>query len=241
MSTSINRLQERTQDGSVLIGEIVPAAFTLATMLRHRKMAVWLREEFDGYTAIELLPRYRCHQPGHVEVNSPAYGWARVPIDESTIAGLGYLDLYDSVQVLEQVFLNGKKGGGYRNVLSKDAEAVLQQELSVNTVKAFNQGRADDGWKHELVGAELAFYRNRDVYSRVLRTVRATIYLWCDALMEIGIGGDHNSYSTAERQAVEHLNAPETFWISAMETVDDLPVPDPRRVKLLGRLFGSGG
>ena len=44
MSTSVDHLQERTQDASDLLTDIVPSAITLATMLRHRKMAAWLRK-----------------------------------------------------------------------------------------------------------------------------------------------------------------------------------------------------
>ena len=43
MSTSVNHLDERTRDSSDLLEEIMPSAITLAMMLRHRKMAAWLR------------------------------------------------------------------------------------------------------------------------------------------------------------------------------------------------------
>lgn len=238
MSTSVNRLQTRTLNANGLLGDIVPSAFTLATMLRHRKMAAWLREEFDGYRSIERLPPYRCKQPVQVEVNSPSHGWAKVPINADTIAGLGCFELYDSARVLEQVYLNCKSGGGHRTGLSKDVEAVLQQELSARAVNAFNQGSEDDGWRPYMVGTDLSFFRQRDVYRQVLRTVRASIYLWCEALLECGIGGEHNSYSASERQAVEHLNEPEIFWASAMEKGDVLPVPDTRDAGFLERVLG---
>ena len=54
MSTSVNHLDERTRDSADLLEEIMPSAITLAMMLRHRKMAAWLRTEFDGYQI--LLP-----------------------------------------------------------------------------------------------------------------------------------------------------------------------------------------
>ena len=66
MSTSVDHLQERTQDASDLLTDIVPSAITLATMLRHRKMAAWLREEFDGYTDKDKAPPYRRDLPGHI-------------------------------------------------------------------------------------------------------------------------------------------------------------------------------
>ncbi|KKL17631.1 hypothetical protein LCGC14_2483620, partial [marine sediment metagenome] len=47
MSASANHLDERTRDSGELLDDIMPSAITLAMMLRHKKMAAWLRSEFD--------------------------------------------------------------------------------------------------------------------------------------------------------------------------------------------------
>lgn len=48
--------------------------------------------------------------------------------------------------------------------------------------------------------AELAINLSRDAYCRLLRTIRAALYLWSQALLEAGVSGDHNHYSPDERK-----------------------------------------
>ena len=82
MSTSVNHLDERTRDSAELLEEIMPSAITLAMMLRHRKMAAWLRTEFDGYQDVAAAPPYRRQLHGHIVAKSPQYGWIPAPVDD---------------------------------------------------------------------------------------------------------------------------------------------------------------
>ncbi len=153
MSTSVDHLQELTQDASDLLTDIVPSAITLATMLRHRKMAAWLREEFDGYTDKDKAPPYRRDLPGHIVAKSPQYGWIPAPVDERQTAEYGHLDLPEGIKSLEQVCLNCKKGNGHRALLDKDDMAHVQKQINLK--------------------AELAINLSREVYCRLLRTIRS--------------------------------------------------------------------
>ena len=117
--------------------------------------------------------------------------------------------------------MNCKKGNGNRVLLEKDEMAVLQKQINLT--------------------AELAINLSRDVYCRLLRTVRAAIYLWTQELMAEGIAGEHNHYSPDERAKVAHLDDPEKFWRRAMDEVDSLPIPDVRVTGFFERVFGRAG
>jgi len=221
MSTSVNHLDERTRDSAELLEEIMPTAITLAMMLRHRKMAAWLRTEFDGYQDLEAAPPYRRQLHGHIVAKSPQYGWIPAPMDDQQKEEFGYMDLPEGVKSLEKICLNCKKGSGNRVLLAKEDMAVLQKQINLT--------------------AELAINLSRDVYCRLLRTVRASIYLWTQELIAAGLAGEHNHYSPEERAKVAQLDDPETFWRRAMEEVGALPIPDVREVGFFERVFGRAG
>jgi len=221
MSTSVDHLQERIQDAGDLLADIAPTAITLATMLRHRKMAAWLRAEFDGYAEKDQAPPYRRDLPGHIVAKSPQYGWIPAPVDERQTREFGHLDLTGDIKALEQACLNCKKGNGHRILLNKEDMATLQKQINLS--------------------AELAINLSREEYCRLLRTIRSAIYLWAEALADAGITGEHNHYTPEERRAVAHLDTPEAFWYKAMETVDELPVPDIKELGFLARMFGRAG
>lgn len=221
MSASVNHLEERTQDSSELLEDIVQSAITLAMMLRHREMAAWLRAEFDGYQDLSAAPPYRRDLPGHIVARSPQYGWIPAPLEDNQKSEYGRMDLTDGIKVLEKFCLNCKKGDGNRLPLEKEAMVALQKQINLS--------------------AELAINLSRDVYCRVLRTIRAAIYLYTQALMTGGIEGEHNHYSKEERAAVAHLDDPESYWRKAIEELDNLPIPDVRSVGFLEKVFGRAG
>lgn len=218
MSTSVDHLQERTQDASDLLTDIVPSAITLATMLRHRKMAAWLREEFDGYTDKDKAPPYRRDLPGHIVARSPQYGWIPAPVNTQQKNEFGHLDVLDDAKSLERICITSKKGDGNRVLLSGEDMATLQRQINLS--------------------AELGINISRDVYNRLLRTIRATVYLWSQELMARGLNGDHNHYSPSERELVADLDDPERFWRKAMDEVDSLPVADVKPAGFFERMFG---
>lgn len=221
MSAPVNHLEERVQDANELLEEMMPSAITLAMMLRHRKMATWLRTEFEGYSDSTLAPPYRRELPGHIVARSPQYGWIPAPVDDQQKVDYGRLDLNDGVKALEKICLNCKKGTGNRVVLPPEEMAKLQSQINLS--------------------AELAINVSRDTYSDVLKTIRAAIYLWTRELMALGIGGEHNSFSPEERNKVATLDNPEHFWRRAMEELDNLPIPDTREVGFFERVFGRTG
>ncbi|MBW7470698.1 hypothetical protein QQF73_05290 [Marinobacter sp. M216] len=218
MSASVNHLEERTQDSSELLEHIMPSAITLAMMLRHKKMAAWLRAEFDGYEDREKAPPYRHDLPGHIVARSPQYGWIPAPVNEQQKKEYGHLDLIEGTKALEKICVNSKKGDGNRVLLSPEDMVVLQNQINLS--------------------AELAINLSRDEYCRLLRTVRGSVFLWARALMAKGLSGEHNHYSPDERALVADLDDPERFWRQAMEDLDSLPVPDVKPAGFLERVFG---
>ena len=221
MSTSVNHLDERTRDSAELLEEIMPSAITLAMMLRHRKMAAWLRTEFDGYQDPEAAPPYRRRLHGHIVAKSPQYGLIPAPMEDQQKEEFGYMDLLEGVKALEKVCVNCKKGSGNRVLLAKEDMALLQKQINLT--------------------AELAINLSRNVYCRLLRTIRGAIYLWTQELMAKGIAGEHNHYSPDERANVAQLDDPERFWRRALEEVDNLPIPDVREAGFFERVFGRAG
>lgn len=218
MSASVNHLEERTQDPSELLGHILPSAITLALMLRHKKMAGWLRAEFEGHQDREQAPPYRRDLPGHIVARSPQYGWIPAPVNEQQKQEFGHLDVLDAAKSLEKICLTSRKGDGNRVLLSQDDMVALQKQINLS--------------------AELAINLSRDVYSKLLRTIRGTIYLWAQELMARGLSGDHNHYSQDERALVTDLDDPERFWRRAMEELDALPVADVKPAGFFERVFG---
>ncbi|MDN6319378.1 MAG: hypothetical protein L0J77_06405 [Marinobacter sp.] len=218
MSASANYLGERTQDSGELLDEIMPSAITLAMMLRHKKMAAWLRAELEGYQDHDAAPLYRRNLPGHIVAKSPQYGWIPAPVSDQQTQEYGHLDLIDGTKSLEKICVNSKKGDGNRLLLDEDDMAVLQKQINLT--------------------AELAINLSRDVYSRLLKTVRGAIYLWTQELLAKGLAGEHNHYSPEERAQVAELDTPEHFWRKAMNEVDTLPIPDVRSAGFFERMFG---
>jgi hypothetical protein len=218
MSASANHLDERTQDSGELLEDIMPSAITLAMMLRHKKMAAWLRSEFDGYQDRDAAPPYRLDLPGHIVAKSPQYGWIPAPASDQQKLEFGHIDLTEGTKSLEKICVNSKKGDGNRLLLDVDDMAVLQKQINLS--------------------AELAINLSRDVYSRLLRTVRGAVYLWTQALMEKGLTGEHNHYSPEERANVTELDDPEHFWRRAMDELDSLPIPEVRSAGFFEKMFG---
>lgn len=221
MSTSANHLHQRLQDEAEAITRLMPTAITLATMVRHRAMAAWLRTEFEGYGDPASIPTYRAALPGHLVANSPQYGWIPAPIDDDQKTRHNHLDVGDSIKELERVCLNCKKGNGHRVTFDDDTLRTLQKQVNLT--------------------ATLALTINRDTYCRVIRVVRGAVYLWCQALLDHGLTGEHNAYTSKERQQVAHLDTPEAFWRKAVKMDGELPVPDVREVGFLQRVFGRTG
>jgi len=218
MSASVNHLEERTRDGSELLGHILPSAIALALMLRHKKMAAWLRAEFEGYKEAKLAPPYRRDLHGHIVARSPQYGWIPAPVNTQQRNEFGHLDVLDDAKSLERICITSKKGDGNRVLLSGEDMATLQRQINLS--------------------AELGINISRDVYNRLLRTIRATVYLWSQELMARGLSGDHNHYSPSERELVADLDDPERFWRQAMDEVDSLPVADVKPAGFFERMFG---
>ncbi|MBQ0832340.1 hypothetical protein [Marinobacter sp.] len=218
MSASVNHLSERTQDSAELLEDIMPSAITLAMMLRHKKVAAWLRAELDGYQDRDAAPPYRRDLPGHIVAKSPQYGWIPAPVSDQQTQEFAHLDLTDGTKSLEKICVNSKKGDGTRLLLDADDMAILQKQINLS--------------------AELAINLSRDTYSRLLKTVRGAIYLWTQALIEKGMAGEHNHYSPEERAQVVELDTPEHFWRKAMDEIDALPMPEVRSAGFFERMFG---
>lgn len=218
MSASANHLDERTRDSGELLDDIMPSAITLAMMLRHKKMAAWLRSEFDGYQDRDAAPPFRLDLPGHIVAKSPQYGWIPAPVSDQHKLEFGHIDLIEGTKVLEKICVNSKKGDGNRLLLDADDMAVLQKQINLS--------------------AELAINLSRDVYASLLKTVRGAVYLWAQALMEKGLEGEHNHYSPEERALVAELDTPEHFWRKSMDEIDSLPMPDVRSAGFFERMFG---
>lgn len=218
MSASANHLDERTQDSGELLDEIMPSAITLAMMLRHKKIAAWLRAELDGYQDRDAAPAYRRGLPGHIVAKSPQYGWIPAPVSDQQTQEFAHLDLIEGTKSLEKVCVNSKKGDGNRLLLDEDNMATLQKQINLS--------------------AELAINLSRDVYLSLLKTVRGAIYLWAQELIAKGLAGEHNHYSTEQRAQVAELDTPEYFWRKAMDNLDTLPIPDVRSAGFFERMFG---
>ncbi|RBW48457.1 hypothetical protein [Marinobacter sp. F3R11] len=219
MSASTNHLEERTRDSDELLEGIMPSAITLAMMLRHKKMAAWLRCEYDGYQDRDAAPPYRLDLSGHIVAKSPQYGWIPAPVaDDQQKLELGHIDLIEGTKSLEKVCINSKKGDGNRLLLDEEDMAILQKQINLS--------------------AELAINLSRDVYSGLLRTVRGAVHLWTQALIERGLEGEHNHYSAEQRALVADLDIPEYFWRKAMDELDQLPIPDVQSAGFFKRMFG---
>ena len=142
-------------------------------------------------------------------------------MNDSQTKEFGHLNLIQGIKELEHTCLSCKKGNGNRVLLEKSDMAELQKQINLS--------------------AELAINLSRDVYCRLLRTIRATMYLWAEQLMDAGVSGDHNHYSPEERKLVSHLDTPDVFWRKAMQELDTVPVADVRELGFLERMFGRAG
>lgn len=221
MAAPVNHLEERLRDADDPFTEVMPAAITLAMMLRHRTMAAWLRTEFAGYGDGVQLPPYRLDIPGHIMAKSPQYGWIPAPVDETQQREFAQLDLNCGVKELEKICLSCKKGSGNQVAFSPEQLTLVQSQINLK--------------------AQLAITVSREHYCRLLRVIRSAIYLWTMDLIELDACGEHNSFSEAERAQAAHLDDPERFWRRAMDEEGTLPIPDVRAAGFFERVFGRAG
>src|SRR5690554_1837519 len=128
MSAPVDNLQARLLDASETLTELMAPAITLATMLRHRRVAAWLRWELEGYAPEASLPGYRDDVRGQIVARSPQYGWIPAPVDRYQLAQFGRLSLYDSVAALEQVCMSRRRGNHHRVALQPSELKELQQK-----------------------------------------------------------------------------------------------------------------
>lgn len=219
MSAPVDALEQRARDANEPLEEILPAAITLALMVRHRTMASWLRTEFAGYGEEAELPPYRQARPGHLVAKSPQYGWIPAPVDEKQHEEDGCVDMSEGVRSLEKTCLACKKGSGKQLPLDPERMAVIQSHINLN--------------------AEIAVTVSRQTYSDLLRLIRATVYLWAVDLMNAGFGGERNAFSASEREQAADMDTPEAYWRRAMDEVDSLPVPGVREAGFFERVFGN--
>ncbi|WP_166267929.1 hypothetical protein [Marinobacter caseinilyticus] len=219
MEAPVDDLESRTKDATDSLVEIMPAAITLAMMFRQRKMAAWLRTEFDGYPESVALPAYRCDIPGHIVARSPQYGWIPAPVNEKQNLEHGHLDINEGVKALEKICLSCKKGSGKQIAFQPEQMQQLQAQINLS--------------------AELALTISRESYSKLLTAIRSTIYLWSRELIELGFSGAHNSFSNEEREKAAHLDDPERFWQQALLESESLPIPQVRAPGFFERVFGN--
>ena len=218
MSAPVDDLEQRVQDASDELMEIMPAAITLAMMFRHRKMSSWFRTEFEGYDEGAALPDFRRDVVGHIVAKSPQYGWIPAPVNDKQKLEHGHRDLPDGVITLERFCMKCKKGSGQQIAFPPDQMLALQAQINLS--------------------AELAITVSRESYVDVLRVIRSAIYLWTRELVALGFSGEHNSFNDSERAKAAHLDDPERFWREAMTEAPSLPIPGVRTSGFLERVFG---
>lgn len=224
MATSVENLRQRTLEPTELLGDLLPSAIALATMLRHRNMTAWLRQEYDGYTDAKQAPPYRRQLPGEIVGKPPQatmHGWVSAPVNYQQSETYARPDLLEPARRLERLCLGCKKGDGHHVQMTNEDAATLKKELNLT--------------------AELAIYLDRDVYSKLVRTIRGGLYLWLSAVQEAGLTGERNQFTREEKEKVAHLDTPEEFWRQAMADLDTLPIPDVRSMGIFERLFNRTG
>lgn len=221
MPAPVNHLEERLQDSSELLTDILPAAITLAMMLRHRSMATWLRTELDGYTEDAALPACRQNIPGHIVAKSPQYGWIPAPVNDKQTQEYARVSVTEGIRDIEAFCLSCKKGSGKQVALAPEPMKELQ--------------------KHINLTAQLAITVNRETYSGVVRITRGALYFWATSLIELGMGGERNSFKDADKSLAATLDNPERFLEMAVENAQQLPVPGVRESGFFERMFSRAG
>lgn len=218
MSASINHLEERLRDPHEPLSRILPAAITIASMARQRQTSAWLRAELEGYPLDRPLPDCRQGLSGHIVARSPQYGWIPAPVSERQNRDYGQVNVAEGIGDIEQFCLNCKKGSGKQVALPGDTMQLLQSNINLK--------------------AELAITVGRDKYCHLVRVTRGAIYLWTTGLIELGLGGERNSFREPERQLAATLDTPELYLRQALEMIQHLPVPEVREAGFFERMFG---
>lgn len=221
MSAPVDSLKARLLDATEPLAELMAPAITLATMVRHRRMAAWIRREYEGYAPETNLPGYRYDVRGQIVARSPQYGWIPAPVDRHQLAQFGRLNLYEGVAALERTCMNGRRGNSHRVALPPAELQNLQQKLNLS--------------------AELAINLSRDRYCDIIRTIRGTLYLWTLEMADAGLTGNLNSSTTEELERAARLDQPDHFWREAMVSLQKLPIPAVREAGFLERMFGRVG
>lgn len=221
MSFSASSLERRLQRPDEPLAQLLPVAIALAMTLRQDATARWLTAEFEGYPDNSSLPRCRRRLPGRIMARSPQSGWIPAPVTEYQIRNHARIDVYDSIQEVEQFCLSGTRSSARRVPLPGDTMQLLQSSLGLT--------------------ADLALTIRREHYCQLVRVTRGAIYLWVSGLTGLGLGSTRDGFRDHEKQLATLIDTPELYLRQAQERIRHLPVPDIPEAGFFERIFRRAG
>ncbi len=220
MSSTMHTIREMAADSATPLSDVLEKALFQATVLRHKPIQTWLRQERDGYATDEPVPEYRRADDATLLAWRPGAGWIQAPVDSNQTASLAPPEL--RIDVLELVRNRSRinKDGG----MQQEPEEAVQAELRAST-------RLD---------TRLAFAIPAHCYERVLDTVRLGIKVWSDRLLEAGIEG-HGSAFTREEKELARPIGDQLDEILAEATAQQAALPSPAQPGFMARILGRAG
>lgn len=181
MASVIQSIHEQMQSKDANLALLVPRTVILASLLRQKNVATWLKRELEGYADGDVLPEYRRAENATLVAWMPGQGWIKAPVADQVSKKTSRFDLYDGIQQFEKNYAKIRKAGGQRIDPGEKQLKELQQLTNLDV--------------------QLCLAVPADAYARVLLAVRIAIGIWTKTLMHRGIEGKGMVFSNREREA----------------------------------------
>lgn len=185
MASAIESIHEQARDDDEAVTAVLTRAVYLATVLRQKRIAEWLKHELRGYEAEDELPHYRRDVRGLLLAWMPGKDWIEAPVLDSIHEEVARTEIRDSAHDVEQTYLRTRRHGNHRVELSEAHQQVLKEKTNL-----------DARLNLALPSQELA---------QILQTLRITVELWTADLIEAGLESEGMAFSAADREAATPL------------------------------------
>lgn len=223
MASSIEEIRELVDDPESDLAGLLSRAALLATALKQRQVATWIRHELSGYGEGDELPGYRQGACGTLVAWFPGQGWAEAPIERASVKdGLLCYAVYQPLPDVERAFNENSRTGGQRVDFTPERLAELQETTRLST--------------------RLALAVPSQSFAMAVLGVREALRLWIDRLISLEAPRDAHKFSQTQCERAHPADEElPTLLGAATETARTAAATlKPRRKGLLGRLLGIG-
>lgn len=178
MSTIVAELQRDALNPSIKASDLLRKALVVSHKLGLTEMAVWIRNELEGYKDIASIPEYRLVE-GELKGWNPYRGWIPVYVEDASWRDT-LTKRENSQAIAELEHLLESKAAALHMPFPSELELKLAKSIGVQT--------------------KVTLFVPNTHLTRILDTVRTIVLNWALKLEEEGIVGKDFAFTTTEKE-----------------------------------------